>query len=150
MFLRCYLVKWLKNKCANFQKDRLNGFYVTLNTDFKNENFKYADLGSRDNFWVKPLAHLSKSASLLRTLLIDVLAYKRSLRSAEWLCLNDKFFLTIASCRKYGSDVQILKIRYLLYFFSNKLQILRENSWSNEELNAIIIGKRRKIRNHPS
>ena len=45
-----YLVKGLKNKCANFQNDRLNRFYVTLHTDFENEKFKYADLGFRDNF----------------------------------------------------------------------------------------------------
>ena len=80
----------------------MNRFHVTLNTDFENEKFKYADLGSRDYFWVKPLTYLSKSASLLRTLLINFLAYKRSLRRAEWLCLNDKSLLTTAFCQKYG------------------------------------------------
>ena len=40
--------KMTKKKCANFQKDRLNRFYVTLNTDFENEKCIYADLGSRE------------------------------------------------------------------------------------------------------
>ena len=35
---------------AKFQKDRLNRFYVMLNTDFENKKLKFADFGSRENF----------------------------------------------------------------------------------------------------
>ena len=53
-------IKWQKNECAKFQEDRLNRFYVTLNTDFENKKFKYVDLGFPNNFWVKPLTQSLK------------------------------------------------------------------------------------------
>ena len=57
--------KMTKEWVCKISRGSVNRFYVTLNTDFENEKFKYADLGFPNNFWVKPLTHLSKCIAAL-------------------------------------------------------------------------------------